>query len=112
MQEHECEYKQRVLELEARVSELETALKAALQKIEELTAELSKYKKPPKNSANSGTPPSQDPYRKYPKREKSSRSNGGQSGHKGHHRPCVEKPDEIEHLYPQHCLYCKGENLI
>ena len=112
MQDHECEYKQRVIELEARVSELETALKMALQKIEELTAELAKYKKPPKNSSNSGTPASQDPYRKYPKREKSSRSNGGQSGHKGHHRPCVEKPDEIEYLYPEHCLYCKGEHLI
>ncbi len=95
--DHTCEHRQRVQELEQEIAVLE--------------AELEKYKKPPKDSSNSGTPPSLDPYRKYPEREKSNRSTGGQPGHKGHYRAVVETPDCVEPVYPQSCSHCGSEEL-
>jgi transposase len=91
--EHACEYRQKVSELEKRLAAVE--------------AELLEYKKPKKNSGNSGVPPSQDRNRKrYPQREKSDRSSGGQAGHPGHYHPLSENPDEIIPLHPTVCVHC------
>jgi transposase len=91
--EHTCEYREKVSELEKRLAAIE--------------AELAEYKKPKKNSGNSGVPPSQDRNRKrYPQREKSDRSSGGQAGHPGHYHPLSENPDEIIPLLPQVCVHC------
>jgi transposase len=96
--DHTCDHRKRVEELEAENAKLR--------------AELEKYKKPPKNSSNSSTPPSQDPYRKpYPKREKSDKKQGGQPGHQGQYRPFCETPDRIESLYPLQCPHCGGHEL-
>ena len=63
------------------------------QRVLDLEAKLSKYENP-KNSNNSGIPPSQDPFRK-PKslREKSNSPQGGQKGHKGSKLEMVSTPD-------------------
>jgi transposase len=90
---HTCEYREKVSELEKRLAAVE--------------AELAEYKKPKKNSGNSGVPPSQDRNRKqYPQREKSGRSPGGQAGHPGHYHPLSENPDEIIPLLPNVCVHC------
>ena len=104
MSEHECEYKERVQELEKRLEE-----QAA--EIAEIKAELQKYQKPAKNSSNSNIPPSQDWKRKYPERKKSERKTGGQPGHAGHHHPWVDDPDVIDPLYPETCEHCGGQTI-
>lgn len=120
--EHKCEYRKRVEELEALVSELkdtiaqreiETARQNAIfqERISELEAKLAKYEHP-KDSTNSSIPPSQDPHRrKYPKREKSDRPAGGQKGHKGNYHAWEEHPDEIIPLHPLACQHCGSEDL-
>ena len=120
--EHKCEYRNRVEELEALVSELreaaaqrdrEIAVQNAIfqERISELEAKLAKYENP-KDSTNSSIPPSQDPHRrKYPKREKSDRPAGGQKGHKGSHHAWEETPDEIVPLHPLACQHCGSEDL-
>ena len=71
---------------------------------ERLKQELEKYQKPPKNSSNSSSPPSQDKYgKKYPSRECSGRKTGGQKGHKGSTKTQIENPDEIIELLPENC---------
>jgi transposase len=96
--EHQCEHRQRVEELE--------------QENAALKLELAKFRKPPKDSGNSGVPPSQDPYRKpYPTRSVSDKATGGQPGHKGHHHPFVD-PDVVEPVYPKFCQHCGGSHLL
>lgn len=102
--EHHCEYRQRLEQLEQQFAALE-------MKLAEVCNELARYKKPPKNSSNSGTPPSQDLYRKYPKRQKSEAPNGGQPGHPGHHRKMVETPDAIVPVHPEACPHCGSQDL-
>ncbi|MCL2651947.1 MAG: IS66 family transposase [Candidatus Azobacteroides sp.] len=65
--------------------------------ISELEAKLLRYEHP-KNSGNSSTPPSQDPFRLKQTeslREKSGRKQGGQQGHPGNSLEFSDKPDEV-----------------
>ena len=67
----------------------------------------------PKNSRNSSTPPSQDPFR--PKRteslrEKSDKKPGGQKGHAGRCLEFSDKPDEVIEHRSAYCSVC-GEDL-
>ncbi len=103
---------EREQELERRIAELESQVQALVAENQRLQAELSKYRKPPKDSSNSSIPPSQDPYRKaYSKREKSKRPAGGQEGHAGHHHPFAE-PDIIEPCFPEQCDHCGQGQLL
>jgi len=99
--EHDCPYR---IELE----ELKAQFAILLQRVEVLEAELAKYKKPPKDSSNSGVPPSKDQNRRhYPKREQSGKKPGGQLGHPGHSHPMTEHPDTVvECPLPEACPHC------
>jgi transposase len=101
-----------IAELRIELQALKTENEQLRQENQALKVELSKYKKPPKNSENSSIPPSQDPLRRrYPKRPLSDRKPGGQQGHKGHFRPLVEDPDIIESLHSPVCQYCGKTDL-
>ena len=69
-----------------------------LKENRELRKRLEKYEKPPKNSDNSGTPPSKEPIkaeierRTKSLRNKSDRPVGGQKGHEGTTRIMVDTP--------------------
>ena len=65
-----------------------------------------------KNSSNSSTPPSQDPFR--PKktsslRERSGKKPGGQPGHEGTTLEMVSSPDEVVEHTPGYCSVCGGD---
>lgn len=83
-----------------------------LKENRELRKRLEKYEKPPKDSANSSTPPSKEPMkseierRTKSLRKKSDRKVGGQPGHEGTTRKMVETPDEIENMASQFCTEC------
>jgi len=85
-------------------------------RIRELEEELSKYKKPKKNSANSHIPPSQEPIatkelrRTQSLRVPSGLKPGGQSGHCGHHLVLPEHIDREEIHSPDCCPGC-GKSL-
>lgn len=82
----------------------------------ELRKRLSKYEQPPKDSANSSTPPSKESLKSEVKRRtnslrpKSDRLVGGQMGHAGCTRETVDTPDEIIELHSDYCREC-GANL-
>lgn len=83
-----------------------------LKENRELRKRLEKYEKPPKDSANSSTPPSKEPMKSEVERrtkslrKKSDRKVGGQPGHDGTTRKMVETPDEIENIASQFCREC------
>lgn len=83
-----------------------------LKENRELRKRLEKYEKPPKDSANSSTPPSKEPMKSEVERrtkslrKKSDRKVGGQPGHEGTTRKMVETPDEIESVSSQFCSEC------
>ncbi|MFO0021579.1 MAG: IS66 family transposase [Deltaproteobacteria bacterium] len=102
---------ERLLRLEARVTELEAenaALRQAVAardaRIEALLTELGR------NSSNSGKPPSSDPpgmRDKRPGRQPSAKSAGGQPGHKGHRRELLPATRSTDR-FPTRCSGCKG----
>lgn len=83
-----------------------------LKENRELRKRLEKYEKPPKDSGNSGTPPSKEPVkseierRTKSLRNKSVNSVGGQPGHEGKTRKMVDAPDEIVDIASQFCTEC------
>jgi transposase len=83
-------------------------LKAHIAYLEE---RLSRYEHP-KNSSNSSTPPSQDPYRikrTESLREKSGKKPGGQQGHPGSTLEFSANPDKTEEHKPDYCSVCGGD---
>jgi len=67
----------------------------------------------PKNSNNSGIPPSQDenrPKKNQSLRKKSGRKSGGQKGHKGYTLDMMSNPDEVINYIPTVCEFC-GKDL-
>ena len=83
----------------------------------DLRKRLSKYEnpQPPKNSSNSGVPPSKERMgdeikrRTTSLREKSGKKPGGQPGHEGYTRKLSEHPDETEDIQPNYCRKCGRE---
>ena len=84
--------------------ELQRLLKKALERIEQLEAQLRQ------NSRNSNWPSSRDKGRKKKGkpnlRQKSDKKTGGQPGHEGHSLPFSEGPDKIERHRPEKCEQC------
>jgi transposase len=75
-------------------------------RIAELESKLGKYENP-KNSGNSGVPPSQDPFRKTKSlRGKSGRRPGGQKGRKGKRLEMTEAPDKVALHGIARCTCC------
>ena len=101
----------------AEISALNRNADRLLKENRELRKRLEKYEKPPKNSDNSGTPPSKEPIkaeierRTKSLRNKSDRPVGGQKGHEGTTRIMVDTTDEIEEVSPQYCSEC-GRDLL
>ena len=94
----------RIAELEQRVAELETLLKAALEKIAQLE----------KNSRNSSKPPSSDivkPPKPKDKDRRRKKKIGGQNGHKQNLRTpfASDQIDETVELKLESCPKCGGE---
>ncbi len=100
------------------VKELQRLLVVVLQKVDELTQEISSLKirlakyETPKNSNNSSIPPSKDENRPKRKslRERSGQKPGGQKGRKGNTLRMTETPDFIHKHTPNYCKGC-GSNL-
>jgi Transposase and inactivated derivatives len=99
-----------------RIEDLFLIIKEQSIKIEYLMREnaylrrrIEELEKPKKNSGNSSTPPSQDPYRKKKTeslREKSGKKQGGQPGHKGTTLEFSANPDRVETHIPDYCQNC------
>lgn len=76
---------------------------------------LSRYEKPPKDSNNSGIPPSKENIKTEAIRrtkylsEKSDRPVGGQRGHEGHSRKMVDAPDEVIENFSHYCQQCGSD---
>ena len=91
--------------LNRELQELREALKAAEEKIRELTALLNA------NSSNSNWPSSRDKSRTKKRtkslRAKSEKKAGGQEGHQGQTLELSEKPDVIEVHRPTYCHHCQ-----
>jgi transposase len=85
--------------------ELQQMLKIALERIEQLEAQLGQ------NSRNSNWPSSRDKghkkKRKQNLRPKSDKKTGGQTGHEGHTLKFSQEPDHIERHRPEACQYCQ-----
>jgi transposase len=85
--------------------ELRELLKIALERIEQLEAQLGQ------NSRNSSWPSSRDKgckkRRKQNLRQKSAKKTGGQPGHEGHTLKFSEEPDKIERHRPKKCQHCE-----
>ena len=92
-------------QLRARVEELEAALKAAQQQIQDLLAVVGQ------NSRNSHWPSSRDKgkhkKRTYSRRRSSGKAPGGQPGHPGQTLAPKEQPDEIVIHRPEQCPHCQ-----
>jgi len=81
-----------------------------LHRVAVLEEELARYKHP-KNSSNSSTPPSQDPFRlkrTTSLRETSGKKPGGQTGHQGRALTFSENPTEIVEHKSDFCSVCGG----
>lgn len=97
-----------------RIAELETLLRAALERIASLEAEVSELKaRLNQNSTNSSKPPSSDPPgTARPTQPPSGRKPGGQPGHKHHKRELIP-PERVNHVVdiaaPRKCRRCRAE---
>jgi len=91
--------------LRKEIKELRQMLKIALERIEQLEAQLGQ------NSRNSNWPSSRDKghkkRRKQNLRPKSDKKAGGQPGHEGHSLKFSQEPDHIERHRPEACQHCK-----
>jgi transposase len=85
--------------------ELRQMLKIALERIEQLEAQLGQ------NSRNSNWPSSRDKgskkKRKQNLRQKSDKKPGGQAGHEGHTLKFSQESDHIERHRPEACQHCQ-----
>ena len=96
----------------AEICSLNRNVDRLLKENRELRKRLEKYEKPPKDSGNSGTPPTKEPLkseierRTKSLRKKSDKSAGGQPGHEGTTRKMVDCPDEIENVSSRFCTEC------
>lgn len=96
----------------AEICSLNRNVDKLLKENRELRKRLEKYEKPPKDSGNSSTPPSNEPMKSEVERrtkslrQKSDRPVGGQKGHEGATRKMVANPDEIENVQSQYCIQC------
>ena len=94
----------RIAELEAKVTRLESIIEKLLDKIEDLTHQ--------KNSRNSSVPPSKDenrPLKNQSLRTRSGKKVGGQPGHKGTTLKMVDNPDQIIDHKPDFCNCCGND---
>ncbi|MCB9078392.1 MAG: IS66 family transposase [Anaerolineaceae bacterium] len=91
--------------LKKEIQELRQLLKKALERIEQLEAQVGQ------NSRNSNWPSSRDKggikKRKQNLRQKSDKKTGGQPGHEGHTLKFSEVPNKVEHHRPERCTHCK-----
>lgn len=98
------------------IRDLKRMLKKKDREIDELRKLLSKYEEPPKNSGNSGTPPSKERMkdeivrRTKSLRKPSGKKPGGQPGHEGNTLELNDNVDNIMHERPDMCDKC-GESL-
>lgn len=98
------------------IRDLKRMLKKKDREIDELRKRLSKYEEPPKNSGNSGTPPSKEGMkdeivrRTKSLRKSSGKKPGGQPGHEGNTLELNDNVDNIMHERPDMCDKC-GESL-
>jgi len=92
-----------ILTLQQQVQELQKAVAAQANEIQQLRDQLAK------NSRNSGKPPSSDGLKK-PRtrnlRKKTGRRSGGQKGHKGQTLEMVEQPDHVQIHQAVQCPDC------
>ena len=94
--------------------DLKNKIQKLLDENKELKERLAKYEdpNPPKDSGNSGTPPTREPLkseitrRTKSLRQKSDKPVGGQRGHEGTTRMVVDIPDEIEEVSAHYCKEC------
>lgn len=103
--------------LNRRIEALNVEIRALKYENKDLRERLSKYEdpQPPKNSSNSGVPPSKEGFgaeikrRTSSLREKSGKKPGGQPGHEGNTRLMSDQPDETEDIQPNYCRECGRE---
>lgn len=95
-----------ISELIVRLDVLEKDNARLAERIRELEERLVRYENP-KNSGNSGVPPSQDPFRKTKSlRGRSKRPRGGQRGHRGGKLKMVPDPDAVVEHDVSDCSGC------
>ncbi len=88
--------------LRQHVKALEDKVMFLLQQIERSTLK--------KDSHNSHSPPSKDPFKtKKSLRPKSNRKSGGQPGHQGHTLKMSATPDRVHDLKSDYCSACGGD---
>ena len=76
------------------------------KRINELEAEIARFKQPPTSSQNSSQPPSHDFKASTSKKHKRSKRKGAQSGHEKQERALVDKPNKIIEAYVDTCENC------
>ena len=104
--------------LSRRIEAQNVEIKSLKAENADLRDKLSKYEdsQPPKNSGNSGVPPSKERMGDEIKRRttslrgKSGKKPDGQPGHEGNTRKMSETPDETEDIQSNHCREC-GKDL-
>lgn len=98
--------------LKSEVSRLTRLVEKKDAEIAAIKGRLAKYEKPPKDSGNSGVPPTRDGMARQALRHTSSlrkptgRKSGGQPGHEGHTLRRDMEPDETVVHVPQVCECC------
>lgn len=101
-----------ICKLNRNMQKLNNDLRKKDKLIKELSARLSKYEKPDKNSGNSSTPPSKERMkdeivrRTRSLRKPSGRKPGGQPGHEGHRKDMTATPDVTEEHASRYCRQC------
>ena len=101
--------------LHTQVCNLTRSNQRLLKENKELRQRLSKYEQPPKDSSNSGTPPSKENIksevvrRTSSLREKSDKPVGGQVGHAGVTRQAEDSPEEIIDHFSTYCSTCGAD---
>jgi len=76
------------------------------KKINELEAEIARFKQPPTTSQNSSQPPSHDVKVSTSKKRKRSKRKGAQPGHEKQERSLVDNPNKIIDAYVDNCENC------
>jgi len=77
------------------------------KKINELEAEIARFKQPPTTSQNSSQPPARDFKGSTSKKRKRSKRKGAQPGHEKQERSLVANPNKIIEAYVDNCENCQ-----